>query len=421
MWGEEGDDIMLGQQGDDRMWGGPDDDDMIGGHNVAGGFDELSVTGAVSATLNPDVNDLMDGDSGDDAMAGDNAIIWRRGDDITPRFRALADGETAIYTTSLDDDPDAPEITTNVDGDHQSNPDDVVGRDIQLVDHSDAVEADPQGRFGADVMAGGANSDVMYGQLADDLMQGDGSIDDADDLMNEFITRSLTVTDTGVSPLQHVSPLYFNVAESAKGAPEAQSDEDDYMEGNGGSDLMFGGLGQDDMIGGSSELFGLDDENAALLGFVGEQLRPDGSDIIFGGAGAPARLVRNDFLGSTDTDVGVDENTGAMPTDDDPSIALEDRHSRDADFIMGDNANVSTVWSQVGPTVRRTMCSWSLITTRILPSKIVAMSGLWSGEWSNWTIRWAGPISMAVPTPPWMGRPNLDDAGQSLPTTVLAT
>ena len=50
--------------------------------------------------------------------------------------------------------------------------------------------------------------------------------------------------------------------------------------------------------------------------------------------------MRNDFVGATDTDTGTAIGVGAVPTADDPSIALEDRHSRDADFIMGDNANV---------------------------------------------------------------------------------
>lgn len=319
--GEEGDDILLGQQGDDRMWGGSGDDDMIGGHNVAGGYDELTAP-AVNATLNPDMNDLMDGGSGDDAMAGDNAIIWRRGDDITPRFRTLANGETAIYTTNVD--VLDPEIDTNVDSAYQSNPDDAVGRDIELVDHADNTAT---GLFGADVMAGGADSDVMYGQLDDDLMQGDGSIESAV-VVGPWVSHTLTIDDDTLDPLDTDETLYFNI-------PEQDSDADDYMEGNGGNDLMYGGLGQDDIIGGSSELFGL----------VTEVMRPDGSDIIFGGAGAPARLVRNDFVGLTDTDTGVfveleEPPEGAVPTDDDPSIELEDRHSRDADFIMGDNANV---------------------------------------------------------------------------------
>ena len=312
MWGEEGHDVMLGQQGDDRMWGGSGDDDMIGGHNVSGGRDELSLP-AVQATLNPAMNDLMDGGSGDDAMAGDNAIIWRRGDDVSPRFRTLT--EEAIYTTG----PDGVDtITTNVGTLHQSDPDDAVGRDIELLDHADTTSA---GLFGADVMAGGADSDVMFGQLADDLMQGDGNIGAAD-AYAQFITRHVAVADMPSN--ETTEDLYFNI-------PELGTDADDYMEGNGGGDLMYGGIGQDDMIGGSSALFGLG---------ASETLRPDGSDIIYGGAGAPARLVRNDFVGATDTDEGTAVGVGGVPTDDDPSIALEGRHSRDADFIMGDNANV---------------------------------------------------------------------------------
>jgi Ca2+-binding RTX toxin-like protein len=293
------------------MWGGSEDDDMTGGHNVSGGHDELGLP-AVQATLNPPMNDLMDGGSGDDAMAGDNAIVWRRGDDVSPRLRTLT-GE-AIYTTG----PDGVDtITTNVGTLHQSDPDDAVGRDIELLDHADTTSA---GLFGADVMAGGADSDVMFGQLADDLMQGDGYIGE-DDANLDFVTRLISVADSGLPDT--TEDLFFNV-------PELDSDADDYMEGNGGEDLMYGGLGQDDIIGGSSALFGLTTEDE----------RPDGADIIYGGAGAPARLVRNDFVGLTDADEGTDVGVGAVPTGDDPSIALEDRHSRDADFVMGDNANV---------------------------------------------------------------------------------
>jgi Ca2+-binding RTX toxin-like protein len=318
MWGEEGDDVMLGQQGDDRMWGGTHDDDMMGGHNVSGGYDELSLP-AVQATLNPPMNDLMDGGSGDDAMAGDNTIMWRRGDDLSPRFRTL--NGMALYTTGPDQ---VDTIVTNVNAGAQSDPDDAVGRDIELVDHADGT---PAGLFGADVMAGGADSDVMYGQLGNDLMQGDGDISLAADAFLEFVTHSLSVVDLPTN--ETTQNLYFNI-------PELASDADDYMEGNGGDDLMYGGLGQDDILGGSSALFGLTTEDE----------RPDGSDIIFGGAGAPVRLARNDFVGATDTDAGTGVGVGAVPTGDDPSIALVDRHSRDADYIMGDNANV---YRLVGP------------------------------------------------------------------------
>ncbi|MHC4281808.1 MAG: hypothetical protein ACYSWZ_02365, partial [Planctomycetota bacterium] len=312
MWGEEGDDTMLGQQGDDRMWGGSEDDDMTGGHNVAGGYDELTAP-AIDAVLNPvigvpaidAVNDLMDGGSGDDSMAGDNAIIWRRGDDFSPRFRELT--EDAIYTTTADS------ITANIGEDWQSDPADAIGRDIELVDHSDAVQADPQGRFGADVMAGGADSDVMFGELANDLMQGDGSIGTSA-VAIPFLSHEIGVDDSGITPPDTDEILYFNI-------PEAATDADDYMEGSGGDDLMYGGLGQDDMIGGSSELFGL----------TLEIMRPDGSDVIFGGVGIA--IARND-IGATETEALASEDADHVIT------TAPDGHARDADFIMGDNANV---------------------------------------------------------------------------------
>ncbi|WP_152049608.1 LEPR-XLL domain-containing protein [Tautonia marina] len=287
--GEEGDDILIGGQGDDRLFGSDGDDDMTGGHNVIGGVDEL-IAPAIHAMLTPigPVNDLMDGGAGNDVLAGDNAIIWRRGDDLSPRFRLLA--TATIYTTTHET------ITTNVGADPQRDPAGSVGRDVRLLDHDEAIETNPQGRFGSDVMAGGPDNDLMFGQLGDDLMQGDGAIapDDGDP---DTLSHALQVSDSGSNP-NTAELLAFNIA-------EASTDGDDAMEGNGGNDLMYGGLGQDDMIGGSSSLYGLTTTTQ----------RPDGSDTIFGGAGN--RISRND--------VGDPESLGP---------------ARDADVIMGDNANL---------------------------------------------------------------------------------
>ena len=322
MRGEEGDDLMLGQQGDDRMWGGSGDDDMIGGHNVAEGYDELTAP-AIVALLNPPVNqtmnDIMDGGSDDDAMAGDNAIVWRRGDDFSPRFLALASGETAMYETT------ATSIGLNLDSAPQSDPDDAVGRDIELLNHSFAVQGNPLGRFGADVMAGGSESDVMYGELGDDLMQGDGYIA-ADDGDGDTVTHEIAIADGGELPPDPDTgdTLFFNV-------PEADGDADDYMEGNGGNDLMYGGLGQDDMIGGSSGLFGLTTSDE----------RPDGSDIMFGGAGID--IARNDLGDATLSPEDYDPDGVDDDIPDRTVIPVPGGHVRDADFIMGDNANVFRV------------------------------------------------------------------------------
>ena len=85
---------------------------------------------------------------------------------------------------------------------------------------------------------------------------------------------------------------------------EAATDGDDYIEGNGGNDVIFGNLGQDDIIGGSSTLFSL----------TRRTQRPDGSDLIFGGAGTDT--ARNDAG--------------------DLQLAMR----RDADMILGDNGNI---------------------------------------------------------------------------------
>ena len=79
---------------------------------------------------------------------------------------------------------------------------------------------------------------------------------------------------------------------------ESASDGDDYIEGNGGTDVIFGGLGRDDLVGGSSDLFSLTTSDR----------RPDLGDVIFGGAGTD--VARNDAtLGHTaDSDTIVGDN-----------------------------------------------------------------------------------------------------------------
>src|SRR5262249_42286326 len=96
---------------------------------------------------------------------------------------------------------------------------------------------------------------------------------------------------------------------------EGKGDGNDYIEGNGGSDGIFGGLGQDDIIGGSSDLYGL----------VARSQRPDGADLIFGGAGT--EILRND-LGQATADAGgnIAVNVGG--------------HALDADTIVGDNGRI---------------------------------------------------------------------------------
>ncbi|WP_428938046.1 hypothetical protein [Fontivita pretiosa] len=250
-----GNDVIFGEAGDDTVLGGQAADIARGG----GGDDDLigghNVAGADGA-------DQLDGGEGSDAIVGDNGSIVRRTDASSPRFRTLAGGR-------LYDSAGNPAVGAAP----QPDPAGSIGRDIILLDHSSATGSE---RFGGDSIAGGAGNDCVFGGLGNDTIQGDGSI-------------ALLVSATTPSTI-------------------APTDGDDYIEGNGGQDLIFGNGGQDDIVGGSSGEFGLSDS----------AMRPDGSDLIFGGAGN--LTARND---PGDTTIGG--------------------HAADADCILADNGTIYRV------------------------------------------------------------------------------
>ncbi|MFO7963509.1 MAG: Calx-beta domain-containing protein [Desulfobacterales bacterium] len=364
IFGNGDDDTILGQQGDDVIFGGTGYDILIGGHNVLNGHDEMddmdaaqiaAITSGVLANKNPsdinDINDVMDGGSEEDILAGDNAIVIRQVDSVGPRFQTLA-GDTvySMINQSLDGLISVNiGFEPNVDGTSQAKPDSTVGYTATLLNHSAAIEqaaaenpALPRW-FGNDVMAGGSQDDMLFGELGDDVMQGDGSIDlqatgNAEDAVSfhpsPTANPSFTIPDGSGYFLVDDDPVNDTVDESVMllfKVDERSADGDDYMEGNGGNDRMYGNLGQDDMIGGSSVLFGLDDDTAAFYEIAaGDFARPDGADLMYGSAGDPARLARNDFVGT-----GLTE-----PAGDDTLIPVANRHALDADVMMGDNANI---------------------------------------------------------------------------------
>src|SRR6185437_16658652 len=100
----------------------------------------------------------------------------------------------------------------------------------------------------------------IFGQLGNDTIQGDGSID------------YHATGCTGVSSSWNTAGDFaIATCPSLDGA----GDGSDYIEGNGGSDVIFGNQGQDDIVGGSSSLFTLDTPAQ----------RPDAPNLIFGGSG----------------------------------------------------------------------------------------------------------------------------------------
>jgi Ca2+-binding RTX toxin-like protein len=157
IYGEDGEDIILGQQGDDRIYGGNDADDLIGGHNVRRGHDgDDRIDGS-------DITAVVEPQTDHDVIIGDNGSILRRGDNLSVRVRVLNDGEV-IY-----DGFDIAQVT----GDPQLNPTGVQERDVVLFDHSFTPQPNT---YGDDYIAGGPDDDVIFGQLGDDVIQGDGEV-----------------------------------------------------------------------------------------------------------------------------------------------------------------------------------------------------------------------------------------------------
>ncbi|MEZ6122879.1 MAG: calcium-binding protein [Planctomycetaceae bacterium] len=250
-----GDDIAIGGQGHDRIVGGAGNDDLIGGHNVANGDDG---------------NDTIDGGTGHDVIAGDNASILRNPRTDGGRWRVLSG--TEIY---------AGDGTPLVTGKAQEDPNAVPLRDITIFNHTVSTASDV---YGHDNLAGGAGDDLVFGQLGNDSIQGDGSVLDKNGLPTLLVMQTQLSVDDFAGP---------------------GSDGDDYIEGGGGQDLIFGNQGQDDIVGGSSSMFGTPTADS----------RPDAQDIIFGASGTAA-----------DRNSAGDESPAG--------------HAHDADVILGDNGNI---------------------------------------------------------------------------------
>ncbi len=355
IFGEDGSDLIMGQQGNDVLYGGNGDDIVIGGSNVAGALDG---------------DDRIDGGAGHDAIAGDNAAICYRPDALDVRMRALQG--TLIYGTGVDDDGQALVVQLQDDTHHHGVPvpiyadpryaarsivSGVLDKNsghaqyhITLLDHSDDIQTNHPELFGNDYIAGGGGEDEIFGQLGHDVIQGDGTIGVGKDLPfrlsydDNLAAAQLSVRKADGSTVDITDFTLFNgnrgavptaledflftmnpqLALNVLPSFEGWDDGDDYIEGNGGNDVVFGNLGQDDIIGGSSNLFGL---------HHAEQ-RPEGSDLLFGGAGID--ITRND-IGDATTGRSAGLPTAAA---DDLIRTKAGGHAHDADTLVGDNGNI---------------------------------------------------------------------------------
>ena len=190
-------DIVLGGFGDDVI-------DTGGGYNIALG-DSGRVTSAPFDTTDralilfavhdftvcrvETTSDTDFSDGGNDAIAGDNAAICYRPDNIDPRFRVLS-GTQIYYVPGVPNSPTSwttkqfAGIDSFATATAQNDPRHHTQYRILLLDHvqNDGLVADdtlattPSDRYGNDYIAGGAGEDEIFGELGNDVIQGDGTI-----------------------------------------------------------------------------------------------------------------------------------------------------------------------------------------------------------------------------------------------------
>jgi Ca2+-binding RTX toxin-like protein len=327
-------DTIRGNTGNDVIFGDNARMDFVAGalvtvtttDNGLGGADTIRGDEGQDALAGGADSDRIDGGTERDLIFGDSVALDRTTGDQgkNARFEALSGSQ--IYSTASGTAGNA-----QVDGKSQSDPTGTPAWEtfnITLLDHSATVQDNPQNRFGNDYIAGGADNDQIFGELGNDTIQGDGSIDfvsalyRVDPATGAYVAVTGSVpadipggTDVGAWRSKVADPLYNSLL-YVRGSSEASTDGDDYIEGGGGDDVVFGNLGQDDILGGSSSLFSLDTPAK----------RPDGSDLIFGGAGVD--ISRNNI-----GDAKEDPITHVITTD-------ATGHARDADTIIGDNGNI---------------------------------------------------------------------------------
>jgi len=324
-----GADIIIGGSAGDEIHGGGGNDLIFGDHariegDISGAALPLDLSKAFSFqsiyTTADDAagDDTLYGNGGDDILLGQQGADTLRGndgDDDLIGGHNVSDGydtgdrldggsgndvivgDNAIVERRGDDQSLLSQQLTaariydssgaaNISAALHSDVDGFAGREITLLNHTLGESSD---YYGDDYIAGGADDDRIFGQMGSDTLQGDGSIDLPVDVSTSVDAQGLLQVNAS---LEHTS------------------DGNDYIEGNAGDDLLLGNLGQDILLGGSSSLFGLDSA----------EQRDDGGDLIFGGAAT--QLER--------------DNKAAL------------NHGRDADLIIGDNANVATLVNSSG-------------------------------------------------------------------------
>ena len=342
-----GNDQLIGGDDADRAYGGLANDTISGGNGDdyaegnpgtrrhlrrrRGRRPRRRLLGArdrVTETGRPDVDDDLDGGSGEDVITGDNARVTRGG---VAHPVMTGRGLAKTRTVDLADETDETALAADgrFGGDRlkgDGGTDIVFGQrgndDISLGDGADYGEGGPdvdavKGDTGDDDVVGGSftalsgtgagtagqpdGGDTLVGDAGEDVVLGDNGaltrpVSPATGspltLNRVHAQRAVTPYDLGDGPVSANSGADTitggagnDVLLSQGGNDWADGgSEDDYVEGGQASDLVLGGTEDDDVVGGSS---------AVTTPLVSQ---PDGADNVYGGAGSDLILGDNGLL-----------------------------------------------------------------------------------------------------------------------------
>ena len=304
--GSEGDDTLLGGDGADLLAGGPGNDSIDGGAGVdtaqfAAAFSAYTIAELDNGTITltnqaGDVNSVTDVEffvfADQTLQAADlfGSITPTEGNDNL----VGTDGADGIDALGGDDTVDAGRGNDNVQGGD--------GNDLLI------------GGFGADNLQGGAGDDTLEGGFQDDVLDGGTGIDTASYAgfgggisVNLNLSSAQNTGAGGIDTLSDIENLLggqFN--DTLTGSVGAGGDN--LLEGDAGSDRLFG-LGGDDTLDGGAGNDLLQGGNGADVLIGGE-----GREIMVGGGGADTfvfEAVSDSAVGGqrdriNDFDQGVD-------------------------------------------------------------------------------------------------------------------
>lgn len=270
---DDGRDVVTGDEGNDVLFGGWDVDELRGGAGVdyvdAGASNDLIVEGNEG-------DDVVRGGSGDDIVHGNDGIDQTYGDD----------GDDTVYG----DRGDASEVQEG------QNTFGGAGRD-SLFAYAPAItnltQFITQTSLVGDRLFGGPDSDLLYGNARQELLDG-GSGDD------------------WIGGDDRIGPSYLTHADAGIGTEVDVDGADDTILGGSGDDQLFGGGGDDEIWGGLGTDY--------ILG-------QEGSDVQYGGSGIDLFVLPTSLGSDGHLDSGIDTIDGhfgnSVPGDDPDDNAVD--------------------------------------------------------------------------------------------------